>query len=192
MGDPKRQRKKYEAPRFPWSTEELEAELKILGEYGLRNKRELRRHYHLLSKYRTMARELQAKPLKERTELEKQLLNKLASIKLVPDNAVLDNVLDLSIEDILERRLQTYVFKSGMSKTPQQARQLVTHGHISIGRRKVTSPSYILKADEEKNVKYTSTSPYAKDSSLIWGGASASTASVSPRENMGDVETEDE
>lgn len=178
MGDPKRQRKKYEAPRYPWSINRLDAELKLLGEYGLRNKRELRRHYFMLSKYRTIARKLLAESLEERTKLEKQLLNKLSSLKIVPINATLDNVLDLSIEDILERRLQTFLFKNGMSKTPQQARQLITHGHISIRGRKVTSPSYILKADEEQYVKYTSTSPYAKDSSLIWGEASASTASA--------------
>lgn len=167
MGDPKKQRKKYKAPKYPWDIDRLDAELKLLGKYGLRNKRELRRHLYMLSKYRTLARNLLVDPLKDRFKREKQLLNKLSSINIVPINATLDNALDLSIEDILERRLQTFVFKNNMSKTQQQARQLITHGHISIRGRKVTSPSYILKTDEEKYVKYASTSPFAKDSSLI-------------------------
>ena len=41
MGDPKKQKKKYESPKYPWSVDRFEAELKLLGEYGLRNKREL-------------------------------------------------------------------------------------------------------------------------------------------------------
>lgn len=167
MGDPKKQRKKYKAPKYPWDVNRLDAELKLLGKFGLRNKRELRRHFYMLSKYRTLARKLLVEPIKERSMREKQLLNKLLSINVVPVNATLDNALDLTIEDILERRLQTFVFKNNMSKTPQQARQLITHGHISIRGRKVTSPSYIVKRNEEKYVKYASTSPYAKDSSLL-------------------------
>ena len=52
MGDPKRQRKKFDTPRFPWQMDMLNAELKLLGQYGLRNKREIWRHKTLLSKYR--------------------------------------------------------------------------------------------------------------------------------------------
>ena len=36
MGDPKKQRKKYATPRFAWRTDSLQAELKLLGQYGLR------------------------------------------------------------------------------------------------------------------------------------------------------------
>lgn len=162
MGDPKRQRKKYETPKYPYSRVKLDAELKLLGEYGLRNKREIWRHHFVLSKYRTMARELLGKPSEERTRIEKQLLDKLLSLKIVPENATLDDVLDLSIENILERRLQTLVFKLGLSKTPGQARQLITHGHISIKGKKVTSPSYTVTTDEEQFIEYASTSPLTK------------------------------
>ncbi|MCK5403309.1 30S ribosomal protein S4, partial [Candidatus Bathyarchaeota archaeon] len=109
MGDPKRQRKKYETPRYPWSIDRLDRELKLLGIFGLRNKRELWSHYYTLSKYRTLARNLLAEPLEERSKLEKQLLSKLFSLKIVPENATLDTILDLSVEHILERRIQTLV-----------------------------------------------------------------------------------
>lgn len=155
MGDPKRQRKKYQSPRFSWSKSNLDAELKLLGEYGLRNKRELRRHHLMLSKYRALARKLLAKTQTERIASEKQILDKLTSLKIVPENSNLDNVLDLSIGSILERRLQTLVFRKGLSKTPQQARQLIKHGHITVQGKKVTSPSYLVNADEEQDIKCT-------------------------------------
>ena len=161
MGDPKRQRKKYEAPRFPWSKTELSEELRLLGEYGLRNKRELWRHHYMISKYRTLARQLLAQPEDERVILEKQLINKLAFIRVIPENADLDAVLDLSVEQILARRLQTLVFKNGLAKTPYQARQLIVHGHISIKERKITVPSYLVPGNEEGNIQYTSSSPFA-------------------------------
>jgi small subunit ribosomal protein S4 len=176
MGDPKRQRRKYETPRYPWSKAQLEAELRLLGEYGLRNKRELRRHQAILSGYWARARELLALPQEERNRPQKELLSKLQSYGLIPEGANLDNVLDLKIEDILERRLQTHVHRLNLSKTPQQARQLITHGHISIGGRKVTAPSYLVKREEERSVDYAPSSRFSTDASNIQGQPSTETA----------------
>ena len=155
MGDPKRQRKKFKNPRFAWSKSNLDAELRLLGEYGLRNKKELYRHRFILSKYRTLARELLAKSSEERAALEKPVLSRLVSLKIIPENSTLDNVLDLSIGNILERRLQTLVLRHELSKTSQQARQLIVHGHITIRGKRVTSPSYMVKADEEQDIRCT-------------------------------------
>src|SRR3989304_3923373 len=58
MGDPKKQRKKYDTPRFRWRKDILQEELKLLGQYGLRNKHELWRHKTMLSKTRGIARSL--------------------------------------------------------------------------------------------------------------------------------------
>ena len=90
----------------------------------------------------------------------------------------------MSVENILERRIQTLVYKNGMAKTPLQARQLIIHGHVSVRGRKVTSPSYILKADEEEYLKYTSASVFAKDKSLIWGETSTSPTSTIVKETI--------
>jgi len=159
MGDPKKQRKKYETPRFPWRTDVLQAELRLLGQYGLRNKRELWRHRTMLSKFRGIARSLLGMSAEQRKKLEIQLLNKLHRLGILPEKAALDDVLDLSIEDILERRLQTIVFQKGLAKSIHQARQLITHRHIVIGGRKVYSPSYLVLRDEEALIAYTPTSP---------------------------------
>jgi len=158
MGDPKKQRKKYETPRFPWRTDTLQAELKLLGQYGLRNKQELWRHRTMLSKFRGIARSLLGMPTEQRKILEKQLLSRLNRLGILPETAVLDDVLDLAIEDILERRLQTLVFRKGMTQSIYQARQLITHGHIAVGNKRVLSPSYLVLKDEEAKIIFPPTS----------------------------------
>ena len=158
MGDPKRQRKKYETPRFPWRTDILQTELKLLGQYGLRNKREMWRHKTMLSKFRGNARSLLGMSAEERRKLQKQLLDRLNRLGILPETAALDDVLDLSLEDILERRLQTLVFRRGLAKSIHQARQLITHGHVTIEGKRVSSPGYLVLRDEETEITYASTS----------------------------------
>jgi small subunit ribosomal protein S4 len=163
MGDPKKQRKKFETPRFRWRKDILQEELKLVGQYGLRNKHELWRHKTMLSKTRGIARSLIGKTHEERTKMENELLTRLKKLGILQDTAVLDNVLDLSIEDLLERRLQTTVFRKGLSRTIFQSRQLITHGHIIIGNRRVTVPSYIVSKGEEEQVIYSPQSALANE-----------------------------
>ena len=159
MGDPKKQRKKYETPRFPWRIDILEAELQLLGKYGLRNKRELWRHKTKMSKFRSIARSILSMPEKEGEVLRTQLLGRLFRLGILPETAALDDVLDLSIDDILGRRLQFLVFQKQLAGSIHQARQLVTHGHIAINERKVTSPSYLVLRNENAHISYAPNSP---------------------------------
>jgi len=163
MGDPKKQRKKYETPRFRWRKDILQEELKLIGQYGLRNKHELWRHKTTLSTARGIARSLIGKPAEERTKIENELLTRLKKQGILAETSALDNVLDLSIEDILERRLQTIVFRKGLTRTIFQARQLITHGHITIGNRRVTVPSYTVAKAEEDQVMYSPQSAIATE-----------------------------
>jgi small subunit ribosomal protein S4 len=162
MGDPKKQRKKFETPRFRWRKDILQEELKLLGQYGLRNKHELWRHKTTLSKARGIARSLISKNEAERAKMENELLATLKKKGILQETAVLDNVLDLTIEDILERRLQTIVFRKGLARTSFQARQLITHGHVSIDNRRVTIPGYIVPKAEESKIAYSAESQVAK------------------------------
>jgi small subunit ribosomal protein S4 len=161
MGDPKKQRKKYDTPRFPWRTDIMQGELKLIGDYGLRNKHELWRHETLLSKFRGIARTLIGETPEERKKMEDELLVRLKKLGVLDETAVLDDVLDLTIEDILERRFETVVFRKGLAKTMQQSRQLIGHGHISIGNRRVTTPGYIVPRPEEGHITYTPKSSLA-------------------------------
>jgi small subunit ribosomal protein S4 len=163
MGDPKKQRKKYETPRFRWRKDILQEELKLLGQYGLRNKHELWRHKTTLSKTRGIARSLIGKTPEERAKMENELLVRLKKRGVLEETAVLDNVLDLSIEDLLERRLQTIVFRKGLTRTIFQSRQLITHGHVNIGNRRVTVPGYIVSKEEESQAVYSPQSTLVKE-----------------------------
>jgi small subunit ribosomal protein S4 len=163
MGDPKKQRKKFETPRFRWRKDILQEELKLIGQYGLRNKHELWRHKTMLSKTRGIARSLIGKTPEERVKMENELLIRQKKLGILNETAVLDNVLDLSIEDLLERRLQTIVLRKGLARTVFQSRQLITHGHITIGNRRITVPSYIVAKEEEPNVIYSPQSELANE-----------------------------
>jgi len=180
MGDPKKQRKKYETPRFPWRADILQEELKLLGQYGLRNKHELWRHETMLSNFRGIARSLIGKSTEERKKMEKELTTHLKQRGILHETAALDDVLDLTIEDLLERRLQTIVFRKGLAKTIHQCRQLVTHGHIAIANKRVTTPSYIVTKEEESQITYAPKSPLANPTHAL---RQAITISTPPETN---------
>ena len=172
MGDPKKQRKKFQTPRFSWRKDVLEEELKYLGQFGLRNKHELWRLKTSLSKTRGIARSLIGKSAEERVKMENELLTKLKKRGILQETAVLDNVLDLSIEDLLERRLQTIVFRKGLTRTILQSRQLITHGHVTIGNRRVTIPGYLVSKEEEAQIAYNQQSDVAKETHPLRQGLS--------------------
>lgn len=162
MGDPRRQRKSYETPRHPWQRDQLDVELSLVGEYGLRNKRELWRYKTMLSEVRGIARSLLGTREPEQSRIEKQYLAKLSKIGILSESASIDEVLDLDIRDLMERRLQTVVFRKGLAKTLFQARQLVSHGHISVADKIISVPGYIVNRGEEDKLKYFRHSPVAK------------------------------
>ncbi len=154
MGDPRKARKTYATPRHPWRKEQLEEELRLLGEYGLRNKRELRHAETMLSEIRGIARTLLGASEEQRARLEQQYLGRLARMGLLSESASVDSILDLNVKDLMERRLQTIVFKSGLARSIHQARQFVTHGHVSIAGQIVSVPGYSVRRDEESRVAF--------------------------------------
>ncbi|MGB9659141.1 MAG: 30S ribosomal protein S4 [Nitrososphaerales archaeon] len=158
MGDPKKPRKKYSAPKHPWRSDQLSQELFIIGTYGLRNKRELWKARTELSRIRKQARMLLATPHEIREKKEKELLSSLSNLGIVDLKSGLDDVLGLTVENLLERRLQTVVWKKGIALSPYQARQMITHGHVMIGDKIVTRPGYIVKRDEYDKVRLSDSS----------------------------------
>ncbi len=167
MGDPRRLRKKYATPNNPFEKERIVEEFRYLGKFGLRNKKEFRRHKYQLSKFRQLARSNRTLPEDIREERFAELKNRLMKIGLVNEEAHSDDILSLTVDNILERRLQTIVFKQGLAKSIIQARQLTTHGHIAVNAKIVDSPSYLVK--KEDKVEYSINSPFREDQTKIWG-----------------------
>ena len=152
MGDPKLPRKIWKKPKRPLNYNLMMDELKTLGTFGLKTKRELWKARTNLSKLRHQARSLLALRQEVRNEKEPVLINSLSKIGLVDKNSTLDDILNLQVTDLLSRRLQTIVQRKLYFKTPYQARQAIVHGHIMIGDRIVTIPSYVVKIDEEPKI----------------------------------------
>jgi len=161
MGDIKKLRKKYVKPGHPWQKERIRSEILLVGKYGLRNKREIWIARTLLGDFRRRAREILSLQSGEKEEEGKKLANRLHRIGLVPENATLDDVLNLSLPNILERRLQTIVYKMGLGKSIHQARQLIVHGHIAISGGVARSPGRMVKHEEEPQISYAPNSPFA-------------------------------
>ncbi|XP_066030945.1 small ribosomal subunit protein uS4 [Chamaea fasciata] len=126
-------RKTYVTPRRPFEKSRLDQELKLIGEYGLRNKREVWRVKFTLAKIRKAARELLTLDEKDPKRLFEgnALLRRLVRIGVLDEGKMkLDYILGLKIEDFLERRLQTQVFKLGLAKSIHHARVLIRQRHI--------------------------------------------------------------
>ncbi len=154
MGDPKKRRKSYQTPRKSFQKERIEKERDTKKIYGLKNTRELYRAESWVRQKRTNARKLLALGLDQRLKREKELLDSLKNVGILRGTPTLEDVLTLTSEALLERRLQTIVWRKGLANTPKQARQFITHGHISIDGEKVNKPGYIVSAEEENKVNY--------------------------------------
>lgn len=159
MGDPKKQRKKYHPPRHPWQGARIDEENKIVGEYGLKNKKEIYKMSSVLSNFATQAKKISGNP-SEQSEKEKSLLLKrLHLLGLIAQNARLEDVLALTLNNILDRRLQTFVHKKALAKSMRQAKQFITHGHIIVGDKKISAPSYLVLREEEDKISFSTKSP---------------------------------
>jgi small subunit ribosomal protein S4 len=152
MGDPRKLKNKYERPKKLWDELRLGVEKKYKQEYNLKNMRELWVAVQELKKYRREARRLLSMTDEERKDDAAKILIKLNKLGVLDKSATLDDILSLTVRNILERRLQTVVFRKGIAKTMRQSRQLITHGFIAVKGRRVSAPSFLVDSSEEPTV----------------------------------------
>ena len=142
-------RKKFKNPRMSWDSDNISERKGILRDYGLRRRREILIAQEILRNFRRRARDLIAEQDEEKT---KALLDKLVKLGLLNKDQGLDDVLALTISNILDRRLQTVVWKKGLAATPKQARQFITHCHVTVSGKIVRSPAYMVPTQEEPGI----------------------------------------
>jgi len=145
----RKSKKSYKRPQMIWNKARIEKDAELKKTFGLIKKREIWKAETTLRKYRRLARRLAATKDKK---TEKDLMSKLENLGVLKTGASLDDVFSLNIENILDRRLQTIVFKNGLASTPKQARQMIVHGRVKIGDKKASYPSYIVPKSEEGNI----------------------------------------
>ncbi|MBI2108430.1 30S ribosomal protein S4 [Candidatus Woesearchaeota archaeon] len=160
MGDPKKQKKKYSGPLHPWSAERIQAEKEIMKEYGLRRKNEIWKMNSVLRHVLRRAKVIIGASGKQ-AELEKrQLLDRVYSMGLVSKGAKIEDILNIDLKQVMNRRLQTVIARKSLAHTMDQARQFIVHGHVNVGQKKITSPSYLVTVSEEQSVGINAYSPY--------------------------------
>ncbi len=138
-----RKKKKYERPKKPFEKTRIEEENKLRQQYALKNKQEIWKTLARVNYMRDRAKALAKAPLEE----QEVFFNKLRACGLKINSTA--DVLGLRIEDLLNRRLQTIVYKKGIANTIKHARQLVVHKKIIIDNRIVNAPSYLVPLAEE-------------------------------------------
>ncbi len=162
MGDPRRLKKKFKKPKRPFEKERIMEELEFLGKYGLRNKREYWKAKTILANWCNIARQTRRLTREKAVEAQKELITKLNRLGIIGAEAAFEDVLLLTVEDVLKRRLQTLVFEKGLASTVHQARQYIVHGHIQVLGKKIDAPSYIVKLKEDDFLDFTPNSPHSK------------------------------
>lgn len=161
MGDIKKARKKYKTPTHPWNRVRIDLEKELTTEYGLQNKKEILRIESVLRDVKKQAKDLIARR-DPQSEREWNLLKaRLTRLGLAPAELKVENVLDLSVKDVMERRLQTQVVRKGLARSMLQARQLIIHGHINVGQSKLAVPGHLVTVQEEGMINYSAGSSFS-------------------------------
>ena len=158
--------KRYETPNHPYQGERIAQEGDMLGRYGLTNKEELWRAQSELRNYRREARRLIGEAQGDLEVAEaagEEFLTRLRRYGILSEGDDISRVLGLDVTDILERRLQTVVYRTGLASTPEQARQFVVHGHVTVDGARVTRPSKMVEVAEENVIGFDETSPLADE-----------------------------
>jgi len=153
MGDPRFQRRKFETPKKPWDIIRITEENTLIRKYGLKSKREIWKAEAMLRKYRRVARLLMGRSDEQALKESAQILERLKRLGILGQSATIDDVLNLTVESFLGRRLQSIVYLNGLSKSPKHARQLIAHGHIMVNGRSVTVPSYPVYRDDVISIR---------------------------------------
>jgi small subunit ribosomal protein S4 len=154
--------KAYETPNHPYQGERIASESGLVGKYGLKNKKELWKAQSELRHVRREARKLlgRAQGDAEAAGQEaREFLARLKRIGVLGEQDGLDDVLSLDVTDLLERRLQTVLYRKGYANTTAQARQFISHGHIVVDGACVQRPSYKVAVEAEDSVGFDSASP---------------------------------
>jgi len=158
--------KGYETPNHPYQGERIAEESDLISRYGLSNKEELWGAQSELRNMRREARRLLGEAQGDvdvAQEAGAEFVARLRRLDVLGDNDDISAVLSLDVTDLLERRLQTVVYRQGLASTTQQARQFIVHGHVTVDGARVTRPSKKVETSEEDHIAFDETSPLADE-----------------------------
>lgn len=153
---PGRKHKKYKKPRKIYDAALIKEENDLIKKYGLKSRREIWKADFAIGKIRNLAKKLIAASEEEKNKfLEKQMRKGFLAASIA-------DILGLNKEDWLKRRLQSVIVKKGLARTHMQARQFITHKHITINGKIIDAPSHMTSLEEEQNVAINLSVPEQK------------------------------
>jgi small subunit ribosomal protein S4 len=154
MGDPKKQVNKYSKPRHPWERDRIADEKKLKYEYGLKNKKEIWKEVSFVKKIKDHVKRLNILTTPQAEIERNDLFKKLIDLNLLKEGQSLDEALEITTRDVMERRLQTQIVRKGLAKTLKQARQFIVHGHIKLGDKRITFPGCHVTKDQQVLIEF--------------------------------------
>jgi small subunit ribosomal protein S4 len=159
MGLPVKQRKSYLSHKKRWDKSTIVEEAVLVKNYALKNKKEIRKVELMVSKFKKLAKSFNKSEEIRDSEQAKSFIENLKAKGFLPSTAhSLDDVLNIKVENVLDRRLSNIVYKNKLARSPAQARQFVVHRHVRVGEKIVDSPSYLVSLAEEPLVTFKETS----------------------------------
>jgi len=167
-----KQHKKFERPLRLFETERIAKENEFMEKYGLKNKREIWKINFAVKKIRNQAKGL----ITASSEEQEAFIGRLARKGLLKVNAKMDDVLGMTIDKFVERRLQTVVLRKGLARSAKEARQMITHRKIMVGERIVNVPSYFVNIEEERIIKLSPRKEKPKKEAIAISGGENVTA----------------
>ena len=142
----KRKHKQYSRPKRPFDKERIDEEAKIKTKFGLKNKKEIWMAEARIKSMREKAKKLISADASEQEALYARLQKIGIKVESISD------ILSLTKEDYLARRLQSIVHIQRLATTAKGARQMITHKKILVNGRVVGSPSYIVPVEVENKI----------------------------------------
>ncbi|MBN55919.1 MAG: 30S ribosomal protein S4 [Euryarchaeota archaeon] len=167
MGEPKFSRPKTQTPTHPWKQARIDEEHALKEKYGLKKvggMREIWREKSALRRHRNQAMKLIGRVDSSEGHYaneKEQLLGSLYKKGLLQEGADVGDVLEINVEHMLSRRLQSVVYYRGLAPSMRAARNLIVHGHICIGEQRMTVPGYHVLKEEEEQLRYSQNSPFS-------------------------------
>lgn len=172
MGLPIKHKTKMVSHKKKWDKNTIVEEAVFVTDYALKNKKEIRRAEALLSKLKTIAKNFNKTTETKESAGAKQFVNKLKAQGYLTEEATsLDEILDITLRELFERRLAAVLYKKGLAKTPGQARQFVVHGHVEVNGQVVTAPSYPVTVKDAETVAFIGSSNLSDDTHPERNGA---------------------
>ena len=166
MGEPKFSRPRTQTPTHPWKQARIDEEHDLKERYGLKKvggMKEIWREKSALRRHRNQAMKLIGRVDSTEGHYSKekeQLLNSLTKKGLLQSGADVGDVLEINVEHMLSRRLQSVVYYKGLAPSMRAARNLIVHGHICISDQRMTVPGYHVLKEEEDSLRYSENSPF--------------------------------